>query len=54
MSKEEFHDLKWCIGEYRRICREQIKSEIANQRLQVAESLLGYLDQVEWQNKTIK
>lgn len=40
LTNEEFDDLKWCIGEYRRICREQQSTNVvANSRYSAAQTL---------------
>ena len=50
LSEKEFKDLKWCVGEYSRICREQSNSEFGTERLTIAESLVQFLDNIEWKN----
>jgi len=50
LSEKEFKDLKWCVGEYRRVCREQSNSEFGKERLTIAESLVQFLDNIEWKN----
>jgi hypothetical protein len=54
LSENEFNDLKWCVGEYRRICREQSRSSYGQERLNIAESLLSFLNEVEYLNKYTK
>jgi len=53
-SQEEFENLKWCVGEYRRVCREQAFSEFGKHKLAIVESILCKLNDVEWKNKNIK
>jgi len=65
LTQEEFFELKQCVGEFRRICRDQayryvngdyVKIEgIVNQdRYRISESLVAFLDEVERLNKTVK
>lgn len=53
-SHEEFYDLKWCVGEYKRLCREQATSEYGRNKLIIAENIAHKLDEIEWKNKNIK
>lgn len=59
LTEEEFKDLKWAVGEYRRVCREQIvnvndtKTSFAFVRYKNAESILSFLNQVEYNNTYI-
>ena len=61
LSKEEFFELRQCIGEFRRVCRDQVfkyvageylktNNEINNQRLQIAESLVAIISRTEQEN----
>lgn len=65
LSEEEFFELKQCVGEFRRICRDQVyryvngeylksNNEVSNNRLKVSETLSLFLDEVERLNKTIE
>jgi hypothetical protein len=65
LSKEEFFELRQCVGEFRRICRDQVyryvggdyqksDNEVSNKRLEIAESLVAALDRIEWLNNNIK
>lgn len=65
LTKEEFFELKQCVGEFRRICRDQVyryvggdyqrgNDEVSNQRLAIAENLVASLDRAEWLNNNIK
>jgi len=65
LSQEEFSELKLCLGEHRRICRDQVyryvkgdyqksDNEVSNKRLEIAESLIAALDRAEWLNNNIK
>ena len=65
LTKEEFFELKQCVGEFRRICRDQVyryvggdyqrgNDEVSNQRLVIAENLVASLDRAEWLNNNIK
>ncbi len=65
LSKEEFFELKQCLGEFRRICRDQVfryvggdyqksENEINVKRLEIAESLLSFIDRIEWLNNNVK
>jgi len=57
LSAEEFRDLKWAVGEYRRVCREQLnedKESVAFQRYKNAENILLFLNEVEFKNKTVE
>lgn len=65
LSKEEFFELKQCVGEFRRICRDQVfryvkgsyeKSDniVSNERLIIAERLYSFLDEIEWKNHNTK
>jgi len=55
-SKEEFEDLKQCVGEYRRIIRDQShsKNEYTLHKLEIANNLVAILDRVEWLNNNTK
>lgn len=65
LSEEEFFELKQCVGEFRRICRDQVyryvngeylksDNEVSNNRLRISEALVLFLDGVEHLNKTIE
>lgn len=54
LSEKEFSDLKWCVGEYRRVCREQSNSEFGKERLNIAENLVSIINEVEWKNNNVK
>jgi len=65
LSEEEFFELKQCVGEFRRICRDQVyryvngeyfksDNEVSNNRLTISEALVLFLDEVERLNKTIE
>ena len=65
LTKEEFFELKQCVGEFRRICRDQVyryvqgdyqkcNDSVSNQRLQIAESLVALLDRAERLNNNVK
>lgn len=65
LSKEEFFELKQCVGEFRRICRDQVyryvggkyeqsDNEVANGIYNISESLVAFLDEVERLNKTVE
>lgn len=44
LTKEEYNDLKWCLGEYIRICREQsVRERIDQARHRNAQSLFKKL-----------
>lgn len=65
LSEEEFFELKQCVGEFRRICRDQVyryvkgdylraDNEISNKRFEVSDSLIRFLGEVERLNKTVE
>jgi len=57
LTESEFNDLKWTVGEYRRICREQLngdKDSFSFQRFQNAENIISFLNEVEVKNKIVK
>jgi len=65
LSDEEFQELKQCVGEFRRICRDQAFRYVQGaykssddstniERLKIADSLVSLLDRVEWLNHTVK
>lgn len=65
LTQEEFFELKQCVGEFRRICRDQTyrhvggeylksENEINSKRLNMAENLVAFLENVEWKNNNIK
>lgn len=54
LSEEEFYDLKWCVGEYRRICREQSNSNFGKHKLEIANNLVLTLDNIQWKNNITK
>ena len=65
LSEEEFAELKQCVGEFRRICRDQVyyyvkgeyfksNNSISNHRLKIAENLLSFLNEIEYKNKNSK
>jgi len=65
LNEEEFFELRQCVGEFRRICRDQVyryvrgeylKSDngVSNNRLHISENLMQFLDEVEHNNKTIQ
>lgn len=53
-SEEEYKDMKWALGEYKRICREQNISEYGFQKYEIASSILSKLEEVERNNIYIK
>jgi len=55
-SKEEFETLRQCIGEYRRIVRDQThnNSEYALHKLEIANNIIAIIDRVEWLNNNTK
>jgi len=53
-SEEEFKDMKWALGEYKRICREQNTSDYGRNKFKVAGSILSKLEEVEVKNIYIK
>jgi hypothetical protein len=65
LSEEEFFELKLCVGEFRRICRDQVyryvndeylksNDEVSNNRFKVLEALSLFLNKVESLNKAIE
>lgn len=54
LSEKEFSDLKWCLGEYRRVCREQSSSEFGREKLAIAENLMLTINDIEWKNNNVK
>ena len=65
LSEKEFFELKQCVGEFRRICRDQVyrhvggdyqksNNEVSNERLEIAERLVSFLNEIEWKNKNAK
>lgn len=65
LTKEEFFELKQCVGEFRRICRDQVyryvggayqkcDDGVSNQRLKIAENLVAVLNRVEYLNNNVK
>lgn len=53
-SEEEYKDMKWALGEYKRICGEQNTSEYGFQKYEIASSILSKLEEVERNNIYIK
>jgi len=65
LSKEEFFELKQCLGEFRRICRDSVyryvkgeylssNDSVGNKRYKISENLISFLDEVERLNKTVE
>lgn len=65
LTEEEFFELKQCVGEFRRICRDQVyryvggsyersNCTVSNKRLSIADNLALLLDEVEEYNKTVE
>jgi hypothetical protein len=64
-SKEEFIELKTVVGEFKRICHDQVYryvkgsyeqggDAVSQKRLEIAESILSKLNTAEFLNKTVK
>jgi hypothetical protein len=64
-SKEEFIELKTVVGEFKRICHDQVYryvkgsyeqsgDAVSQKRLEIAESILSKLNTAEYLNKTVK
>jgi len=54
LTGEEFCNLKWCVGEYKRICREQSGSGYGKEQYEIANNIAMFLDEVERLNKTVE
>lgn len=65
LSEKEFFELKQCVGEFRRICHDQVyryvggnyeksNNEVGNERLEIANKLVAFLNEIEFKNKNIK
>ena len=56
LSEKEFFELKQCVGEFRRTCRDQAYggNEESVERFKIAENLISFLNEIEWKNKNIK
>lgn len=65
LTEDEFFELKQCVGEFRRICRDQVyryvkgeylscDNEVSKKRYDISESLISFLDEVERLNKTVE
>lgn len=64
-SQEEFIELKTVVGEFKRICCDQVyryvkgsyeqsNDAVSQKRLEIAESILSKLNTAEYLNQTIK
>jgi hypothetical protein len=64
-TQEEFTELKTAMGEFRRICRDQVyryvkgdyvksNSEVNTNRLEIAESIVNKINTAEYLNHNIK
>jgi len=65
LNEEEFFELKQCVGEFRRICRDQTyrylkggylssEDKVSKMRYNISETLVSFLGEVERNNKTIE
>ena len=65
LSAEEFFELKQCVGEFRRICRDSVyryvkgeylssSDSVGLNRFRISEALVLFLDEVERLNKTVE
>ena len=64
-SEEEFIELKTVIGEFKRVCHDQVwryvkgsyeksDNKVSEERLAIAESILSKLNTAEYLNHTVK
>lgn len=65
LTEKEFFELKQCVGEFHRICRDSVfryvegeylssNDIVGNERYKISENLISFLNEVEKLNKTVE